>query len=239
MVLKRATPLNIVIGGAAGALPPVIGWARATGNLARRADRAFPVHLPLDAAAFLGARALPRRRLRARRRADAAECRRSGRDLPADRRLFGAAGRLVVRSAAHPGRRAASTRRSRRSCGAIFLWRAFALYRLREAEEAPRRKAAMALFGYSILYMFLLFAALLAQSAAEPLGSARSAPLVQRPGRAASPNEIRPHEKRRHARRSDLRRAAATTGSSLLSPRWSSSALYAAIIFRALSTAAP
>src|SRR6516165_7201181 len=30
MVLKRWTPLNIVIGGAAGALPPVIGWAAAT-----------------------------------------------------------------------------------------------------------------------------------------------------------------------------------------------------------------
>ena len=35
--LKRSTPQNIVIGGAAGALPPVIGWAAATG------------HAPLDA----------------------------------------------------------------------------------------------------------------------------------------------------------------------------------------------
>ncbi|MBA3448399.1 MAG: protoheme IX farnesyltransferase, partial [Pseudaminobacter sp.] len=31
MWLKRITPQNIVIGGAAGALPPVIGWAAATG----------------------------------------------------------------------------------------------------------------------------------------------------------------------------------------------------------------
>ena len=31
--LKRKTPQNIVIGGAAGALPPVIGWSIATGNL--------------------------------------------------------------------------------------------------------------------------------------------------------------------------------------------------------------
>ncbi len=30
--LKRSTPLNIVIGGAAGALPPVIGWAAAAGT---------------------------------------------------------------------------------------------------------------------------------------------------------------------------------------------------------------
>jgi protoheme IX farnesyltransferase len=32
MWLKRSTPQNIVIGGAAGALPPVIGWAAATGH---------------------------------------------------------------------------------------------------------------------------------------------------------------------------------------------------------------
>ncbi len=31
--LKRLTPQNIVIGGAAGALPPVIGWAAATGEI--------------------------------------------------------------------------------------------------------------------------------------------------------------------------------------------------------------
>jgi heme o synthase len=34
MWLKRRTAQNIVIGGAAGALPPVVGWAAATGSLA-------------------------------------------------------------------------------------------------------------------------------------------------------------------------------------------------------------
>jgi protoheme IX farnesyltransferase len=33
MWLKRTTPQNIVIGGAAGAFPPVIGWAAATGSI--------------------------------------------------------------------------------------------------------------------------------------------------------------------------------------------------------------
>jgi protoheme IX farnesyltransferase len=33
MWLKRRTPQNIVIGGAAGALPPVIGWAAVTGSI--------------------------------------------------------------------------------------------------------------------------------------------------------------------------------------------------------------
>ena len=33
MALKRTTPQNIVIGGAAGALPPVIGWTAVTGSV--------------------------------------------------------------------------------------------------------------------------------------------------------------------------------------------------------------
>ena len=33
MWLKRWTPQNIVIGGAAGAFPPMIGWAAATGSV--------------------------------------------------------------------------------------------------------------------------------------------------------------------------------------------------------------
>ncbi|HTQ36497.1 MAG TPA: heme o synthase [Steroidobacteraceae bacterium] len=35
--LKRATPQNIVIGGAAGAAPPVLGWAAVTGSIAPHA----------------------------------------------------------------------------------------------------------------------------------------------------------------------------------------------------------
>ncbi len=33
MWLKRLTPLNIVIGGAAGAVPPLVGWAAVTGHI--------------------------------------------------------------------------------------------------------------------------------------------------------------------------------------------------------------
>ncbi|MBI1886614.1 MAG: protoheme IX farnesyltransferase, partial [Chloroflexi bacterium] len=33
ILLKRSTPLNIVIGGAAGAMPPVVGWAAVTGRV--------------------------------------------------------------------------------------------------------------------------------------------------------------------------------------------------------------
>ena len=59
MWLKRSTPQNIVIGGAAGAFPPMIGWAAVTGSVSLESARPVPHHLPVDAAAFLGAVALP------------------------------------------------------------------------------------------------------------------------------------------------------------------------------------
>ena len=65
--LKRATPQNIVIGGAAGAAPPVLGWAGGDQRSHYRIRAAaVPDHLRLDAAAFLGAGDLPPRGLRAR-----------------------------------------------------------------------------------------------------------------------------------------------------------------------------
>ena len=45
MWLKRATPQNIVIGGAAGALPPIVGYAAATGEVSLRKPRPFRHHL--------------------------------------------------------------------------------------------------------------------------------------------------------------------------------------------------
>ena len=41
--LKRTTPHNIVIGGAAGAVPPLVGWAAATGHLALGAWLLFAI----------------------------------------------------------------------------------------------------------------------------------------------------------------------------------------------------
>jgi len=41
--LKRSTPQNIVIGGAAGAIPPLVGWAAATGNLTLPALTLFAI----------------------------------------------------------------------------------------------------------------------------------------------------------------------------------------------------
>jgi protoheme IX farnesyltransferase len=41
MWLKRSTPQNIVIGGAAGAFPPMIGWVAATGIVSLEAVLMF------------------------------------------------------------------------------------------------------------------------------------------------------------------------------------------------------
>ena len=69
--LKRRTAQNIVIGGAAGAFPPVIGWAAVTGETSLMPWLLFLIIFFVDAAAFLGAIALSKRGLRAGRGADA------------------------------------------------------------------------------------------------------------------------------------------------------------------------
>ena len=149
--LKRSTPQNIVIGGAAGAVPPLVGYAAASGNLALPALLALPDRLPLDAAALLGARAADQGELRGRRRADAAGRARRAGDDAADRALHARARRV------HARRRAlarAGLHRRRRSCSArVFLWLAWQLRR----DTTPRRAAI--LFHYSLAYLALLFVA--------------------------------------------------------------------------------
>ena len=43
MLLKRRTPQNIVIGGAAGAMPPLVGWAATRGSLSWTALYLFAI----------------------------------------------------------------------------------------------------------------------------------------------------------------------------------------------------
>jgi protoheme IX farnesyltransferase len=43
LILKRSTPLNIVIGGAAGAIPPVVGWAAVTNEISLSALIMFAI----------------------------------------------------------------------------------------------------------------------------------------------------------------------------------------------------
>jgi len=43
LVLKQSTPQNIVVGGGAGAIPPLVGWAAATGSLSMAAFFLFAI----------------------------------------------------------------------------------------------------------------------------------------------------------------------------------------------------
>src|ERR1017187_7617343 len=57
--LKRSTPQNIVIGGAAGAFPPMIGWAAGTGPPSPGPGVLFIVNFFLAPPPFLGAAVPP------------------------------------------------------------------------------------------------------------------------------------------------------------------------------------
>ena len=63
MWLKRSTWQNIVIGGAAGAIPPLVGWAAVTGSLSLLAWFLFALVFFLDAGSLLGAGHYDQRRL--------------------------------------------------------------------------------------------------------------------------------------------------------------------------------
>ena len=82
MWLKRSTPQNIVIGGAAGAFPPMIGWAAVTGDVTLAPVLMFLIIFLWTPPHFWALSLLRVRRLRARRRADAP----GGRRLDATRR---------------------------------------------------------------------------------------------------------------------------------------------------------
>ena len=155
--LKRRTPLNIVIGGAAGAFPPMVGWAAATGDIGLGAVLLFaiiflwtPPHfwaLALNCAGDYARVGVPMLPVTAGRQETRRQIvRYSWLMVPAT--LLPAAAGLA--SAFHLVLAV--------GLGAGFLLLA---YRLRLAADADRI-APQRLFAYSILYLFLLFAGLLA-----------------------------------------------------------------------------
>ncbi|HXL67133.1 MAG TPA: heme o synthase [Xanthobacteraceae bacterium] len=159
MWLKRRTPQNIVIGGAAGALPPVIAWAAATGSIGVESLVLFlivffwtPPHfwalalLRKDEYARAGVPMLPVV---------------AGDDATRTQILIyslilaplGTAPALLGFAGLAYGIAAGAL-------GLVFLALALAVWRRRgaAADTACRR-----LFAFSILYLFLLFAALLVE----------------------------------------------------------------------------
>jgi len=161
MWLKRSTPQNIVIGGAAGAFPPMIGWAAATGGTAVEPVLLFlmiffwtPPHfwaLSLYRAEDYARAGVPMLPVVS----GLDETRRqiflySLALLPigASPWLLGYAG-VIFGATAITG-------------GLLMIWLAWRVLAPGDAKSGER--AAMRLFAFSILYLFVLFAVLLVEN---------------------------------------------------------------------------
>jgi heme o synthase len=150
--LKRSTPQNIVIGGAAGAVPPLVGWAAATGSLTWPALALFLIVFFWTPPHFW-ALALLIKRDYAAARIPMLPVVRGDRETTKQIVLYSLVlvGFTVVPFAA--GWFSAVYLGAALGLGAVFVWLAVQLRR----EQTPRRAAT--LFHYSLLYLALLFVA--------------------------------------------------------------------------------
>ena len=154
--LKRVTRQNIVIGGAAGALPPVIGWAAATGQTGLEPLALFLI-IFLWTPPHFWALALNRTDDYARAGVPMLPVV-AGRAATTRQILIYSS--LLVLASELPwvlGFAGAIYGVIFAICGALFLLLAVRLNRSAEAD----RRAAHGLFVFSIAYLFLLFATLL------------------------------------------------------------------------------
>ncbi len=158
MWLKRRTPQNIVIGGAAGAFPPMIGWAAATGTVGIESIVLFLIIFMWTPPHFW---ALALYRARDYERAGVPM-------LPVVAGAPETKKQIVIYSAllvplgllpAFIGFGGPIYTLASILLGSVFLALALSVHASREGRESDR--AAKQLFGFSILYLFGLFATLL------------------------------------------------------------------------------
>ena len=161
MWLKRWTPQNIVIGGAAGAIPPVIGWAAATGSVSLESIILFliiflwtPPHfwaLALFKAqdyASVGVPMMPN----------------VAGEASTKRQIFAYA-LILAPIGVLPsvlGYASLAYGVVAGLLGVGFVWYSWQVLRMPEADRVM--KPAKQLFAYSLLYLFVVFAAYLADS---------------------------------------------------------------------------
>jgi protoheme IX farnesyltransferase len=168
MWLKRWTSQNIVIGGAAGAVPPMIGWAAATGGISLEPCLLFlivflwtPPHfwaLSLTRVDDYSRAGLPMLPVVA--------------GMDATKRQILLYCIVLAAVAAAPwllGYAGAVYGTTTLIAGALMIMLAT---RLRSERDGQRsRQAAQRLFGFSILYLFIVFAALLIEAGLSYHGS--------------------------------------------------------------------
>jgi protoheme IX farnesyltransferase len=162
LLLKRTTTQNIVIGGAAGALPPLIGWAAITGSVTLPAILLFGIVFYWTPPHFWALSLRIRRDYEAARvpmlpvvKGIAETTRQIGLYtilLVAISLIFFAVGRmgLIYLVAALV-------------LGTMFLWQSYQLWRVGSGEEASTA-GAIKLYKFSISYLTLLFAAIAVDS---------------------------------------------------------------------------
>ncbi|WP_119306842.1 heme o synthase [Cohaesibacter haloalkalitolerans] len=158
MWLKRRTPQNIVIGGAAGAFPPMIGWAAVTGTVSIESIVLFLIIFMWTPPHFWALALIKSDDYRAAK-------------VPM---LPVVAGEAVTRSQiliyslllapigvlpALLGFAGVTYGALSVALGLLFIGAALRVYTIREGSLA--RKSAGQMFGFSILYLFLLYATLL------------------------------------------------------------------------------
>jgi heme o synthase len=167
MWLKYATPQNIVIGGAAGALPPVIGWTAVTGTLDWRAGVLFLIVFLWTPPHFWALALL--------KSADYAAARipmlpNVAGEVVTRRHIFAYAVLLAPVGAAPwaLGMAGVGYGVLAVSLGAELLRRAWMVLR---TPVATSRAPAKALFAFSILYLYAIFAALLIDAAIRHLAA--------------------------------------------------------------------
>jgi protoheme IX farnesyltransferase len=167
MWLKRSTPQNIVIGGAAGAFPPMVGWAAVTGTVSLESCLLFmiiflwtPPHfwaLALYKQSDYGAANIPMLPNVAGERATKWQILIYSVILVATTLIPGVIGFMGPLYMVAAG-----------VTGIGFLWLAWRLFRT--ADDKAMRKAGRTLFTYSLSYLFIIFLALIADRTTSMLG---------------------------------------------------------------------
>lgn len=164
--LKPATPQNIVIGGAAGAFPPMIGWAAVTGTVSVESIVLFLIIFMWTPPHFWALSLFKRGDYEAARVPMLPVV--AGEDATRTQILIYSVLLAPIGVAPAPlGFASLAYGVAAAALGIAFVWYAVRVHARREGDAA--RKAAVRLFAFSLVYLFLIFALLLADSIAARL----------------------------------------------------------------------
>ncbi|MBB3973419.1 heme o synthase [Hansschlegelia beijingensis] len=162
MWLKRWTPQNIVIGGLAGAMPPMVGWAAATGSVSFGSAVLVAIIFMWTPPHFW-ALALVKSDDYSRAGVPMLPCVAGPDETRRQILLYALALAPLGVAPAFIGLGGPIYLAVSTVLGLIFVQRAWVVWRVREGE--PARRAAMRLFGFSLVHLFGLFFTLLAEKA--------------------------------------------------------------------------